>query len=487
MKVEPGTSGSWATLTPVSTTSSPLASVDFGRLDAESDVNLLEYFLDTGLVGRIRDEGAKLVVGRKGSGKTALFRYLEHTLDAVVVPLDLDEYVWELHRGFVEQGLSGERAYAASWRLLIYVSAAGSIRSKLYKEQRTRVDKALQALGLAAASGRFAGMVSWLRRVRRVDLPEVTGFGSAGGIEVADELEAPLSTKVADAIRDLGDVLREAREKARFVVLIDRLDDAWDGTEDSLNLIAGAIRATRDIGISHSSVTGSPPVVTFLRADLWDRVSFNDRNKMSQDIVFLDWDPEQLAEVVALRITRTMSVPVEEAWAAVFTTEEMRQRARAKTYLLKRTLGRPRDIVAFAEFARQQAVRAGHDIIEASDIYEAEKRYSRHILDELKDEMDRHVPDFNAVINALKGLRARNFQLESWLAACTANGINPKNARGILDALFETSIVGSHATGGAQGGSGTVYRYEDRHLRPTEDATLQVHLALVRELGLKDA
>lgn len=161
-------------MTLVSATSSPLASVDFGRLDAESDVNLLEYFLDTGLVGRIRDEGAKLVVGRKGSGKTALFRYLEHTLDAVVVPLDLDEYVWELHRGFVEQGLSGERAYAASWRLLIYVSAAGSIRSKLYKEQRTRVDKALQALGLAAASGRFAGMVSWLRRVRRVDLPEVT-------------------------------------------------------------------------------------------------------------------------------------------------------------------------------------------------------------------------------------------------------------------------------------------------------------------------
>src|SRR5690348_5350779 len=102
----------------------------------------------------------------------------------------------------------------------------------------------------------------------------------------------------------------------------------------------------------------------------------------------------------------------------------MRQRARAKTYLLKRTLGRPRDIVAFAEFAREEAVRDGHDVIEAGDIYDAEKRYSRHVLDELMDEMDRHVDDFNAVINSLKALRTRTFQIDAWVAACKANGIN---------------------------------------------------------------
>lgn len=467
-------------------TPSRLSGWNFGRLDAESDANLLSYFLDTGLVGRIRDEAAKLVVGRKGSGKTALFRYLEQTLDATVVPLDLDEYVWEFHRGFTEQGLSGERAYAASWRLLIYVSAVTALRDSLERGENKKINSALGDLGVSADSGRVKAMLNWLKRVRRVDLPEVTGVGAAGGIELDPAAVAALATKTADAIRTLGDVLAEVCKRAPFVVLIDRIDDAWDGSDDSLDLIAGAIRATRDVGISHQNGNGLPPVVTFLRADLWERVSFNDRNKMSQDIVFLDWNTDQLGEVVGLRIARSLDIDQADAWPAVFTTDEMRQRARAKTYLTKRTLGRPRDIVAFAEFARQEAARVGLDIIDAASIYEAEKRYSRHILDELKDEIDRHVSDFNAVTNALKALGARTFSDDAWIEACKANGIGAKEARNLLDALFETSIVGMHATGGAKGGSGTVYRYEDRHLRPTTDATLQVHLALVKELGLKD-
>lgn len=466
---------------------SRLSGWNFGRLDAESDAKLLNYFLDTGLVERIRDEGAKLVVGRKGSGKTALFRYLEQNLEAAVVPLDLDEYVWEFHRGFTEQGLAGERAYAASWRLLIFVSAISALSSSLDKDESKRVSAALSDLGVSADSGRVRAILNWLKRVRRVDLPEVTGIASGGGFELDGADASALSTKTADAIRTLGEVLAEICKRAPFVVLIDRLDDAWDGSDDSLDLIAGAIRATRDIGISHQNGGSLPPVVTFLRADLWERVSFNDRNKMSQDIVFLDWETDQLAEVVALRIATSLSVPIDDAWAEVFTTDEMRQRARAKTYLTKRTLGRPRDIVAFAEFSRQAAVRAGLDVIDAASIYEAERRYSRHILDELKDEMDRHVPDFNAVTNALKALGTRTFNEQAWLAACKTNGIAAKEARELLDALFETSIVGMHATGGAKGGSGTVYRYEDRHLHPTSGATLQVHLALVKELGLKDA
>ena len=64
--------------------------LDFGRLDAESDRSILNYFVQTGSVEEIK-EGKYLVLGRKGSGKTAIFKYLEkeeHTKDNVV-SLDL--------------------------------------------------------------------------------------------------------------------------------------------------------------------------------------------------------------------------------------------------------------------------------------------------------------------------------------------------------------------------------------------------------------
>ena len=346
--------------------------IDLGRLDAESDKNLPEYFLDTGTVDLVR-QGKQLVVGRKGAGKTALFTFLATELDPVI-ELDLDDYVWQFHRGLAEVGLQPERAFTTSWKLLIYLSAYSAIRDRLGQDGRKRADGALKALGLGADRGRIKAMVDWLARVRRVDMPEVVGVFSGGGFEVADPAEGNLSAEATRAIHELEDVLVEARQKIPFTVMIDRLDDAWDGSEESLNMIAGAVRATREAALT---LDGPPPapVVTFLRTDLWDRISFNDRNKMSQDILFLDWSTDELADVVALRIARSLETRQEEAWATAFTTEEMRQRASARTYMTKRALGRPRDIVAFAIFAREEAQRSGNDVIEASDIYDAEQRF----------------------------------------------------------------------------------------------------------------
>jgi hypothetical protein len=467
------------------TIASVVERLDFGRLDAENDENLQDYFLDTGTVD-LAKRGKKLVIGRKGAGKTALFKILARELQAAVVELDLDHYVWEFHRGFAEAGLEAERAYTASWKLLIYLSAYGAIRDDLDRDDRTTGDAALETLGLASDRGRIRAMVGWLKRVRRVDLPEIAGLASGGGFELGDIEGTPLSAETARAIHDLEALLARVRPDHPFTVLIDRLDDAWNGSDDSLHLIAGAVRATRDIGMTLKSGMALPPVITFLRADLWERISFNDRNKMSQDIILLDWTPEQLTDVIALRVASSLGVPREDAWSAAFTTDEMRQRARASTYITKRTLGRPRDIVAFAIFAHEEAQKHGHEIIEATDIYEAERRFSRHVFDELKDEMERHVADFQEVTNALKSLRQRTFQMDDWMGACKANGITVREGRVALEALLEASIVGIHATGGSGGGSGTVYRYEDRHLQARDESNMQVHLALVKELGLRD-
>ncbi|MGO2069581.1 P-loop ATPase, Sll1717 family [Glutamicibacter arilaitensis] len=135
----------------------------------------------------------------------------------------------------------------------------------------------------------------------------------------------------------------------------------------------GAVRATRDISIALRQ-SRPAPVITFLRTDLWEKISFNDRNKMSQDIIYLDWNDKGLADVVDRRITGSLGIDPGTGWEQVFTTGEMRQRASAKTYILKRAMGRPRDVVAFATFARAEALNNQHAKIEATDIYEAEKR-----------------------------------------------------------------------------------------------------------------
>ena len=107
-----------------------------------------------------------------------------------------------------------------------------------------------------------------------------------------------------------------------------------------------------------------------------------------------------------------------------------------------------------------------------------EKAYSKHILGELRDETEQHVSDYNAVTNSIKALGKRNFTADEWYSACKQNGLSKVDAEQALDQLFEASAAGVHGAGGAKGGSGTTFRYQDRHLSPRHDAVLQVHLKL---------
>ncbi|MFF8345991.1 P-loop ATPase, Sll1717 family [Cellulosimicrobium funkei] len=465
-----------------------LTHVDFGRYDAESDPNVLDYFVVTG-TAREAASGAQLVVGRKGSGKTALRRHLAATLDGQghVIDLDLEEYVFQVHRGLIEAGVASKFAYTSSWRLLILVALYAAARPELDRGKRKRGDEALSIIGMSENKGPFAAILGWLKRVRRLDLPSVEGIAAVGGIELADAPQsAALVTETTRALATLEEIVGNASRNKPGTVLIDRLDDAWDGSPESLDLITGAVRATRQLAVAFNQ-KGAAPVVTFLRTDLWEKLSFNDRNKMSQDMIHLDWTPAELAGIIERRISRTAGLPEANSWEKVFTTAEMRQRASSRTYILKRTIGRPRDIVAFASLAKREAVQNAHDRIESEDIYSAELRYSKHALDELRDEIEGHVADFTRVINSLKALRQRTFTVAAWMETCAANGLNNDEATTALEQLFEASAVGVHRTGGATGGSRATFRYQDRYLRWTDDASLQVHLAFVRELGLKDS
>ncbi|MEA5153618.1 MAG: hypothetical protein VB059_02335 [Raineyella sp.] len=223
-----------------------------------------------------------------------------------------------------------------------------------------------------------------------------------------------------------------------------------------------------------------------MRTDIWQQVSFNDRNKMSQDIGYLLWADEQLVTVIEARI-KSSSGDESADWYSVFFDGEMRQRARSSTYILKRTMGRPRDIFAYASFALEEAKRAGHESVLAEDIYASESRFSRHVLDELTDEIAPSVSDFASVLATLKALNRRSFGWSDWFEKAGAQGLDESEARQALEQLFEASVVGVLEVGGGGGGSRSRYRYQDNYLQPREDALMQVHLAVTKELGLKDS
>jgi sll1717 protein len=87
--------------------------INFGRLDAESDKSLMDYFVEIGSIKSIL-EGKHLVIGRKGSGKTAIFRYLELQLpkkNICTINLELDNYYFSSHKQLKETGVPENNSY----------------------------------------------------------------------------------------------------------------------------------------------------------------------------------------------------------------------------------------------------------------------------------------------------------------------------------------------------------------------------------------
>ncbi|MEA5153617.1 P-loop ATPase, Sll1717 family [Raineyella sp.] len=215
-----------------------LQSVDFGRFDAESDSKLIDYFVETGSAASAGN-GKQLVLGRKGSGKTALFVHLKASLDAKVVDLDLNEYLFSVHAALREAGVADSGSYVTAWKMLIYMALTGSLEPELKGGERRAFKSILNDLQVADKRGGFAQILGWLKRVKRVDLPELGGVASLGGLELEESKERFVGADFIAAVVKLEELAKTLVSRRPVTVLIDRIDDVWDGTPEAKDIIAG--------------------------------------------------------------------------------------------------------------------------------------------------------------------------------------------------------------------------------------------------------
>src|ERR1043166_1647244 len=96
----------------------------FGGVAAD-DEPVLDYFLKTDAVRKIESQDVFVVLGRKGSGKTALVRFFSETGGvAGSKALSLRGYPWSVHAARVDRGASHIEASISSWRYLIALELA---------------------------------------------------------------------------------------------------------------------------------------------------------------------------------------------------------------------------------------------------------------------------------------------------------------------------------------------------------------------------
>lgn len=469
----------------------------FGDVAAEDDA-VLEYFLTTDAVTRIKNGDVFLVLGRKGSGKTALVRHFaEGNGKGLSRSLNLAGYPWAVHAQRIDRGSSDVEAYVSSWRYLIAVQMAAlalsrtkgatdesakAIRQFLadnYGGESLELDDVLKPTKLRLSSLSFEPTVLGCK------LGGIALDRNAGDLKFGAELNALSDMLIAATVK-----LARKMGAPSLMLHFDELDQGISTlTEERARMLSGLVLAVR--AVRQSCKDGGVPLkpVIYLRSDLWDKLSFSDKNKITEKMSLrLEWDSDSLLELVTTRLRAKLGAGAR--WETITQNEQLKSSNNKWTFILSRTFLRPRDVIKFMNSALTQAKKRPEDplVLTNPDVVNAREQYSNYLKSELDDEIMAHWPQWEEALQACSGISTMTFQrdeFEKQYEQRRTEG-NKLNSDEALEVLYRFSVIGYERRSG-YGGSSWAFQYTNPEAGwDSRAARFKVHLGLKEFAKLRE-
>jgi hypothetical protein len=307
-----------------------LSKIDLGKDEAEQDQRLREYFLKTSSYTNALAGAKTVVIGRKGSGKSAIFTLMRDELQkegALVIPITPDQYSWSALKDYQEQGILPVQAHTNAWKMTLLSSVAW----KLTEAGLISDDSKLMNYYKFMKDAFILNRDDWFLNI----VNKIKGFIS--GIkthwvtldwEETGTVATPL--RVVEEIKAL--LYRDWPRMKQVRILIDRLDDSWDASKESQNLIIGLFKAANEL---NAAFTGNLIVTVFLRSDIYDNLFFDDQDKLRQYEETLYWSRDDLKAVICERVRVSLEhkdLDNNVVWQNLFSPKLYRSQASAEKY-----------------------------------------------------------------------------------------------------------------------------------------------------------
>lgn len=333
--------------------------------EAERDERLQSYFYRSSLYDEvISDAQFKLIVGFKGTGKSALMRMA---------------YLHDERKGRTSLWVTPD-----DFGGRVYEDAAGGERARL-----------------AAQPQMMKAIRIWKQAIVELVLRRVAG--EAGIPDVVRQ-------KVREGEMRLTELLGKWRPERRYgdvAVYIDDLDRAWAGRSGDRNAVAGLIYAVRDMTRENRQLR----VRLSLRNDVyWDvREADQGLDKIEANVVNVRWTQQDIFVMLVKRIMRWVGKEADEVELTRWTQEELAgelgvlfeprmvgtQAWRGKEIhrvLLSLVRRRPRDMVKLCTFAAREAQQRKRQRIGGQEIVKIIPDYSMGRVRDLINEFEKVQP-----------------------------------------------------------------------------------------------
>lgn len=420
-----------------------------GSLDAESDQFLDECFVESDIYNELLEfedgglsSGKRIIVGRTGSGKTALLKQLvknnsikDH--EEIEAETTIFEHINNnvFISNLVREGVDLRAFYKSLWMHvllvkvihLLYKDNAGfmeKISIALQGRRRQNLQSANEYLELYSESFFNHDVVSEITNKFSQDLSGSVKFGVAegsaeGGKEHIKKIQSTTTSYVStnllvrqkELIRFVCDDADDVNQK-RIIISVDDLDKSWlsqsDVRYDFINALLDAFKEFLNIK--------SVKILISIRSDILQGIyKHNLRQKEKDDsLIFpVEWKKNEIREILDRRISMLVRKKYQSrpsvTFAEIFNFEV--KGCLAHEFILNRTMLRPRDAIDFVNscFSQidEQVSLSEDDVLEAEQIYYSSRKGA------LYDEWRSIYSSIDAYIDAISLIKNESFKVES--------------------------------------------------------------------------
>lgn len=421
-----------------------------GELEAETDTDLLDAcFIDKGDLDVLTNVAnpACIILGRTGSGKSALLHKISNTvaksktLDPHDISINFLEYS-NIVQFFNELGVNIDMFYRLLWRHIITVELLKlryDIRNK--SESEGIIDR---LIGFAARDHVKKEALSYfdewgdkfwldtheqLKQITEKLERDVKSSFSTSGMPVditlsgAKSMSSEARSEVVNKairvvsqiqIKKLSDVLDLLQDKVfddsqrKYFIQIDKLDENWANTETRYRFIRALVEE-----IKVFRRIKNVKIIVAMRKDLMDMVFDKTRDsgfqqeKYESYIFPLVWGKHELKALIERRINEIYKRQYTKSGISfddIFTPPKKGGNQPAIDYILERTFLRPRDVMQFVNECLR--VSENQSRVAWRQIYAAESNYSQKRLKSLYEEWSEVYPALEKSIELLRGVSA---------------------------------------------------------------------------------
>lgn len=397
-----------------------LEKVTFGASAAENEFReLAEYYLDTEQFHRALRGEVRIVIGRKGAGKTAIFAQVRdrtrQNSQNVVLDLLPDGYQLLKFKEMVLKFLGAgslEHTITAFWEYLLLLEICHKLiqKDRIDHTRDRRLFQPYRDLANLYQTDEYVVEGDFSERLSTL-LQQITDDYQA---KYESEMERSLKQKEVtellyrhdvNALR--GHVVDYLRHKDRVVILFDNIDKGWPThglSSADVSIVRALLEATRKLERQFGRNEIRCSALTFLRNDVYELLVRETPDRGKEGHVALDWsDRDLLREMIRRRLLYSgmLDSPFEELWPRICASHVAGEES--SQFLIDRCLMRPRALIDLANYCLGFAVNLGHTKIQVSDIEKGLAAFSADLVRDIGYEISDVFPEAENVLYAFIG------------------------------------------------------------------------------------